>query len=310
MIKYPQFVYGLLTSIPGVARLFRGGAGQTLSARYCYSVWMRHLVLAFDQGLDQHPRVVAELGPGNSLGVGLAALLSGAERYLAFDVVADASPRQNLRVLDELIALFRARASIPADDEFADIHPKLSSYAFPAFLSDVVMNAALADDRLAQIRRSIETPGGDAMIDYRAPWFDDRKIEENAIDMVLSQAVLEHADGLGDAYRAMSRWLRPAGLMSHQIDFRCHGTAREWNGHWTFSDFTWRLIKGRRPYMLNREPYSTHLSLLSANGFAVTGHQLCRSTSALDRGRLAPRFQSLTDDDLITSSAFIQARKM
>ena len=47
--------------------------GNTLRSRYCYSVWMRHLGYwsKHKQGV---PRVVAELGPGSSLGIGFCIL--------------------------------------------------------------------------------------------------------------------------------------------------------------------------------------------------------------------------------------------
>lgn len=47
------------------------------SARYCYSVWLRHLEKLFEAGATDIPRVVGELGPGRSIGVGIAALLGG-----------------------------------------------------------------------------------------------------------------------------------------------------------------------------------------------------------------------------------------
>jgi hypothetical protein len=145
------------------------------------------------------------------------------------------------------------------------------------------------------------------MIDYRTRWFDDRAIERDSIDMLYSQAVLEHVDELVGSYRAMRLWIKPDGVISHQIDFRCHNTARAWNGHWKYSDFVWTLIRGRRSYLLNREPYSTHLRLLAESGFAFVGGQTCCSESALARADLAPRFRHLTDQDLTTSSALIQA---
>ncbi len=190
------------------------------------------------------------------------------------------------------------------------MQPKLEDYAFPAeILTDARLGQLLAEDRLERIRDAIRNPRAGSMIDYRAPWFDDAVIQDNVIDMVFSQAVLEHANGLENAYRAMARWVRPSGLLSHQIDFRCHGTAREWNGHWTFSDAVWNLIKGKRPYMLNREPYSKHIGLMKENGFSLTGQQVHRSSSRIGRDRLAARFSHVTDDDLTTSSAFIQAVK-
>jgi len=308
-LKVGQLLYGIATFIPGVAAVFGRGGGDTQSARYCYTVWLRHLVSAFANGMKVHPRVVAELGPGDSLGVGLAALVTGAERYHAFDVVRHAQVKRNLAVLAELIDLFKTRADIPGEAEFPEVQPLLPSYAFPHHVfSDEALAAALTDDRLTRIRESVahqNTAG--SMIDYRTRWFDDQAIERASIDLLFSQAVLEHVDELPGSYRAMRLWIKPDGLISHQIDFRCHNTARVWNGHWRYADLTWRLIRGRRSYLLNREPYSTHLRLLAENGFAFVGGQTARSDSQIARGELAPRFRHLTDQDLSTSSALIQA---
>ncbi len=98
---------GLATYIPGYDYMRR--TGGTDSARYCYAVWLRHLILAnesFGAGL---PTVVAELGPGDSIGIGLAALLCGAEKYYALDVVPYSDLRSNLRIFDELVRLFEQR---------------------------------------------------------------------------------------------------------------------------------------------------------------------------------------------------------
>ena len=77
------------------------------------------------------PGVVAELGPGNSLGIGLSTLLSGADRYHAFDVVPHAQVNHNLAVLDELIALFKARADIPGPAEFPQVARCCRATPFP-----------------------------------------------------------------------------------------------------------------------------------------------------------------------------------
>ena len=73
-----QMAIGMATWLPGRANLWVGATGGTVSARYCYGVWLRHMKMAREAGLDTNPRVVAELGPGDSLGIGLAALLAGA----------------------------------------------------------------------------------------------------------------------------------------------------------------------------------------------------------------------------------------
>lgn len=77
---------GLATFLPIARRFTNRGSGGTDSARYCYCVWLRHLVSLEAAGLGAAWPVVAELGPGDSLGTGIAALLCGVEQYYAFDV--------------------------------------------------------------------------------------------------------------------------------------------------------------------------------------------------------------------------------
>src|SRR5476651_1324393 len=112
MFRTRRLLFNALTFVPGVSLvpavrrklLTRGtGTGGSDSARYCYSVWMRHLVSAREKGLNTNPEAVAELGPGDSLGICLAALLSGSARCFAFDVVAHANPVRNLAIFDGLV---------------------------------------------------------------------------------------------------------------------------------------------------------------------------------------------------------------
>jgi hypothetical protein len=96
--------------------------------------------------------------------------------------------------------------------------------------------------------------------------------------------------------------------MSHQIDFRCHGKADTWNGHWAYSDTAWKIIVGRRPYLLNRVPHSEHIRLLREAGFAIVSEKITRAPSVLRSRQLAPRFRQLSETDLTVSGAFVLAR--
>lgn len=310
-MKLRQLLYGLSTFVTGVSSDCAKGTGGTDSARYCYSVWLRHLVMARQNGLDPYPEVVAELGPGDSLGIGLAALLSGCDKYYAFDVVEHANIELNLKIFGELIALFKNRADIPGYDEIPKIKPYLDSYDFPGdILNELRLSRALEDSRLERIKESIkDTRRENSLIKYRVPWFAPTVIEGETVDMICSQAVLEHVDNLADTYKAMRQWLRPGGYMSHQIDFRCHGMADEWNGHWTYSDIIWKLIRGRQPYLLNREPHSSHIAILKKEGFKIACDMAARQESNIARDALAKRFRTISEEDLTTSGAFIQAVK-
>jgi hypothetical protein len=289
-----------------------GGTGGSDSARYCYSVWLRHLVMARQKGLCQNvPTLVAELGPGDSIGVGLAALISGTEMYCGLDLIEFANVHRNLAIFDQLVRLFRDREDIPAEDEFPDLKPRLQSNGFPHhILPEEHLTNALAADRLRRIREAVAAPNGDGPIKYAAPWSNADIIQCESVDMIFSQAVLEHVEDLQGTYKAMFLWLKPRGYVSHQIDFRSHNLTGEWNGHWAQSDIAWKFIRGNRvQYSLNREPHSAHIYSLQKAGFQIVSDEKYHTPSRIRHAQLARRFRGMPDEDLITSGAFIQAIK-
>jgi len=297
---------GVATFVPGVARLACGRSNGTDSPRYCYSVWLRHLLTLAGRGVDTRFSTVAELGPGDSLGVGLAALLTGAARYVALDALAYARPRANLEVLDALAGLFAAGAPIPGRGELSEITPDVPSLEFPRAL---LAGRLAGPERVAAIRRALETERGDGQsIRYAAPWQAAATVEPGSVDLAFSQAVLEHVDDLGATYAALGRWLRPGGLMSHAIDFRGHGLTRDWYGHWTVPAPLWTLVRGRRPYLINRAAASEHLSRMEAAGFEIL-HLARTAAPPAPRAALAAEFRGLPDADLATAGCFVIARK-
>jgi hypothetical protein len=282
MVIKPVFK-GLLTYIPGVARnLPRGSTGGTNRAPYCLDVWLKHLALLRAAGMRAMPRTLAELGPGDSIGVGLAALLSGVDRYYALDVVRYSNTQSNLAIFDELAALSKAR------------------------------DPSVSDERISRIRDAIASGGSECdgvTIKYVAPWSEIYAIEPESVDVIVSHAVLEHVVDLESTYRALSLWLKPGGMMSHQIDFTAHGTAEKWNGYRAYPEFLWKTIVGRRPYLINRQPCSAHLDLLDRNGFEIVSTKRVNRTDGIGRSRLSRHWKNISDDDLACSDLTVQARK-
>jgi SAM-dependent methyltransferase len=284
------------------------------TAPYCYAVWMRHLIQLYDFGPCPFPRTVVEIGPGSSLGVGLAALLSGVEQYYALDAVPHADLSRNGVILDDLLQMFLNQTPVPDPKSFPDLGPPLPSHAFPAhILSHVNAEESLAEGRLQQIRRDLQhlpEQDGNQRIFYLTGNRKDLPPPIcGSVDWILSQFVMEHVDDLSGAYAKFYEILKPGGLMTHHIDFRAHWTAYEWNGYWTYEDWTWRLIRGKRPYFINRAPLSEHLSCLSRAGFDVLGVKGTEGPCDFPRDRLALRFRHLTDADLKTMTAMIAARR-
>jgi len=302
---------GAVTYIPKLYEIFASGTGGTNSARYCYSVWMRHLVLAKRNGILTLPETVAELGPGDSLGIGLAALISGVDKYYALDVVKYADLSTNLKIFDELVPLFENCENIPAENEFPNLKPSLEDYGFPySIIPKERMFELLNSKRLDAIRRSLENVEDEtSIIKYRVPWDSSVDIAKESIDMIFSQAVLEHVDNLSTIYTCMYDWLKNNGIVSHQIDLKCHDTADEWNGHWIYSDLMWKIIRGNRPYLINREPFSTHKKMVEESKFHIVCEQKTYSKNNISTQKISNRFKHITDDDFTISDVFIQAMK-
>jgi SAM-dependent methyltransferase len=300
---------GLASFVLPAALTNRGG-GRTHSARYCYSVYLRHLVKLAEAGLPTAPRAVAEIGPGESVGAGLAALIAGAGRYVGLDVKHYALRPDTLALFDEIVALFRERVPIPGGSEFPTIKPELRDDAFPSrILSAERMVRALDPVRLDALRGRIARGGEESPFGHIAPWHDAGSIAPGAVDWIFSQAVMEHVDDLALTYRACREWLAPGGVMSHQIDMKSHGTAAAWNGHWAYSDAMWRVVRGRRLYLVNRAPASAHRAAMAAAGFAIITEQPVIRRDGLPKSRLAARFRAMSDEDAATAGLFVIARR-
>jgi len=285
---------------------------EDISAKACYSLWLRQLVKLQENGCNVlNFKTAAEIGPGDSVGMGLAALLSGVEKYYGLDVVANALSSQNGILLDELETLFRNRTAIPDDSEFPKAKPKLSSYEFPHWiLTDKILENSLIPERLAKVKSSAEAlQTDDSPIRYYVPWHKKEVIEAGSVDLIFSVAVMEHIDDLDAAYAACGHWLKPGGIFSAVIDYKSHGTAGLWNEHYTYSDRAWRMVKGRCFYFVNRRVHSEHIGLLKKNGFSIVFDERYYSDNNLPRRRLSHKFRLISEDDLVTSGGFVIARK-
>jgi hypothetical protein len=304
-------VKGLLTFIPGMQRVLpKRRTGGTDSAYYCYGVWLKHLTLLWENGMRSMPNTIAELGPGDSLGVGLAAMLCGVNNYYALDVVRHTNTETNLTLFDELVLLFKSHAPRPTKG-WPDFDGYLNANLFPGhILNDQLLEASLSEKRIAAIRNAIEHheyQNNKVAIKYMVPWSDASIIEKHTVDIILSHSVLEHIVDLENTYQALYAWLKPRGMMTHQIDFESHGLSDTWNGYRAYSELYWKIMMGKRPYFINRQPYSVHRNLITKNGFNIICDLRNYRTDGIQRSDLSDYWKSITDDDLTCSEAFIQA---
>ena len=136
--KVPPIIKGILTYVPvlNAWRQSHATSGGTDSSRYCYSVWLRHLTMLYRYGFKITGARIGELGPGDSIGIGLAALLSGANQYVGLDIVPFSAKADLETIFEELVQLYFRKEPIPDHNEFPRVRPRLDSYEFPNHLID------------------------------------------------------------------------------------------------------------------------------------------------------------------------------
>jgi len=313
-MKAKPILKGLISYFPGMKALFsKRNPGPPVTSEYCYGVFLKHLAILGSNGLEEIPEVLIEFGPGGTFGVGIAALLTGTKRYYALDVVRISKKESNFQMVQDLAELLKRRAPRPRKG-WPDFDSHLDNSLFPYDIlpPDSTGTTVIDNNRVERIQRAIADPddaANDIQMEYIVPWNDHTALPAEIADLIISHSVMEHVMDIEAVYTAMFAWLKPGGFLSHQIDFRSHGTASNWNGYWAYSDRIWRLISGRLPYLINRKPCSAHISTLSKLGFDILCMKKRYETSGIEKSELNSDWKHLSDDDLKCSGVFIQARK-
>ena len=104
-------------------------------------------------------------------------------------------------------------------------------------------------------------------------------------------------------------WLKPGGYSSHVIDFSAGHLSPFWNGHWAYSGWEWRLVRGRREFLLNREPLSTHLACVKKVGFELLLLQTEYDTGGLRGQALSRQKRVFHREDVRTRGVMLILRK-
>ena len=277
---YP-YLSGLLTFIPGLHKF--APVGGTSSATYSLHLFLRHLSnLYLNSGISSPPRTILELGPGNSLGFGLAAMLAYECDYMALDVDSFFNASLNITILDELYNIYTSD-QFSVDQISRDFLPKSEHTLSPLHIETWANDNSSIKNRYQLIRRRLQSPilslekrkfNSTNLVNYSTQYSLSSKEAPSygPIDCIFSQATLEHVDDLTSCLHYLRTISTPNTFQSHEIDLSSHNIAKEWNGHWKYSDRQWFFIRGYRPHYINRKPLSYYLCLLDSLGYR-TIHQ-------------------------------------
>lgn len=261
----------LLSSLPvpygfwSKLNLFRHG--QMDSAEYALSCFKGHW--AATQDARRQPQTILELGPGDSLASSLIGCAMGVQRSYMID-----SGPYATRVVDPYLQL-RSRLK--------QLYPEAP---LPEF--------STVDEMLSATGGQYLTAGTDSM----------RGVPDGSIDLVYSQAVLEHVpfNELEEQFRQTRRVLHRDGVASHQVDLRDHlGNGLN---NLRFSHSFWETPRIHRSgFYTNRVRLPAYLEMFRRCRLQVRQIEVSRWPQLpIKRSQLDRSFRDLSDEDLSVSS--------
>jgi len=195
-----------------------------------------------DKSLDIKNKIVLEIGPGNSLAIGLMFLACGARKVY---------------FVDRFKHLFW-------DDEDIAFHKKiLKKIEEKKFPFSSLVNKSITF-----------TPNGSInfdpnRIEYLSADVAFLPLNNCSIDYVFSNAVLEHVHKIKKAINEISRVTKPGGIGIHEIDLRDHFFQAAPLRLLQYPNWLWNLMTWNRPGYTNRLRVSDYLDLFRKANFKI-----------------------------------------
>jgi predicted SAM-dependent methyltransferase len=245
--------------------IFRHGSMD--SSTYAVSVFRSHVARAGrSEGLAD--RTILELGPGDSIATAILAKAHGARAIL---IDTGSYARQDIRPYAELETEIQKTMGGCSILEGASSVPDILS----------ICNATYLTEGLASLR----------------------SLESASVDMIFSQAVLEHVrrSEFTDTMKECRRILRLDGVCSHRVDLRDH--LQQSLNNLRFSTETWESkLFARSGFYTNRIQYSQMLEIFREVGFVVDVVDVRRwDRLPIARKDLAEEFRNIPEDELCVS---------
>ena len=254
--------------------IFRHGAMHT--AEYAWSILSQHLgEYMMPNGLCG--KTVLELGPGDGITSGLLTSLYGAEHTTLIDV-----------------GTFATR-------DLSHYRSILNNWKLRGLDVSALLECSTFEDLCNVGRTTYLTAGLDSL----------REVEPNSVDMMFSNAVLEHVRRaeFRETIEELWRIIREGGRSSHGVDLGDHlGNALN---NLRFSDSVWesRLLANSGFYT-NRIRFGEMCEVFSEVGFEIEVPRTWEwDRLPTPRRKLHRGFRSLPDSDLLVSAFDLVARK-
>jgi SAM-dependent methyltransferase len=282
MLKNARFRMPIRPATEGGLR--HGGLTEDASVAYVRDIFGK-LDDAVCQEGGWEGRHVLEVGPGDSLGTGLLALAKGAASYCAIDRFA-----VEFDLAVERRVFLALMAGLTEEER-----RRVSSVI--AILPD----AYRVDESRFRYLNSVGLEDAGCLL------------ARGSVDVIFSNAVLEHVADVGGSIASMRSLLRPGGIMLHDVDLRSHhvGFERHPMQILEYPDWLWHAMTSHTGDP-NRARLPQYLEHLRNCGFVDVQVQVQQRFDAemieRVRSRLARSFREVPVDDLEVAVFLLSAR--
>jgi SAM-dependent methyltransferase len=264
---FKQIFLGLISYIPllhkNLAKIKSFKTGGTNNADYCISVFFKHAFLNNNDSLSMIDKDICEVGPGDSIGVGICALIFGAKSYTAFDSYKFMDNALNIDVFNKITQSLLQRNFQKSVELIKSINPKILTINDNLIIRLLSNSEINNEARINYIKWSIENINQvDSCLHYFVGDWDQLPTSKY-FDVIICQSVFEYFQNMSVSLKALKNFLKPNGIISTQIDYRGLQFSDEWYSHWGYPDYIWNLIKGKRPMVVNRLRHSQYLDIFS-----------------------------------------------
>lgn len=249
--------------------------GEMLNPEYSWKTFDSH----YSKARKYLPEsfVVCELGPGDSLATSMIAPCFGATESYLIDV-------------DD----FSSSATYP--------YAKLADFLSAKKLNSFNYSPSYSQKELLSENHSYYLTNGLNSL---------RGIPGNKIDLIFSQAVLEHIrlNSFYEVIKETYRILKPGGVASHKIDLKDHLSSSL--NHLRFSKKIWESnLFSNSGFYTNRLRQSEMVEIFKKTGFEIISLQESQWEKApMCRGKLHSEFRFLSEKDLLVSGLTLIVQK-
>jgi len=227
-------------------------------------------------------KIILEIGPGNFLINGLIYLSHGARKVYLIDKYKHLFWDQHDIAFHKIIIDKIARSNMPYSRE--------------------ALKAIIFEENAVKFDRE--------KIIFKQEDVKHLSLESDSIDIIFSNAVLEHVPRLKEAVDEMRRVLKPGGIGVHEIDLRDHFSNDNPLKLLSYPDWLWIMMTSNRPGFTNRLRFTDYIDLFNKAHFTIEKHYIqLEYEGDLSEIKINKKFQKYSADNLKILTFWIKTVK-